>query len=391
MGHVNTVFHQILALIPRNKVDKLVEEHGGDHYVKRFDTWSHLVMMLFAQATGKDSLRDLEATYNAHQPRLYHLGAKPAPRSTLADANKRRPWQIFQELYSVLLERCRSLTPKHSFRFKNPLFTIDSTVIDLCLSVFPWAKFRKRKGAIKMHCRQDHSGLMPDIIIVTDGKRHDVKMAPHLTKDLIPDSIVSFDKAYIDFKWLNSLTNRGVFFVTRAKENLDYSVVGQHDEPEKNNIISDEIIKLNGPKSASLYPQELRLVKFRDYEKNKTYVFITNNFDLAASTIAAIYKARWMIELLFKWIKQNLKIKSFLGTSKNAVLTQIWAAMIYYMLLSYLKLQSRYKYSLHTLTEIIGATLFHRVSLFDLLSLNKNSLHKLDEDHTLQLLLPMRL
>ena len=390
MGHVNTIFNQILTLIPRNRFNSIVGKYEGDRYVKSFDTWSNFTMMLAAQSLGKDSLRDLGASLIAQLPRFYHLGAKPAPRSTLADANNRRPWEIYQELYLALLERCRSLTPKHNFRFKNPLFTIDSSVIDLCLSVFPWARFRKRKGAIKMHCRLDHSGLLPDILIVSDGKKHDVKIAPDLTKDLAPDSIVSFDRAYIDFKWLFSLTNRGVFFVTRAKKNLDYTVTGQHDVPENSGVISDETIKLNGYKSSKDYPGELRLVKFYDTDRKKTLVFLTNNFHLAASTIAAIYKARWQIETFFKWIKQNLKIKSFMGASKNAVLTQIWIAMIYFMLLAYIKFQCRYKYSLHTLAQIVGSTLFHRASLMDLLNLNLNNMHKLKLDDTTQMMLPLR-
>jgi len=390
MGHVNTIFNQLLALTPRNRFNAIVNKHDGDRYVKSFDTWSNFATMLAAQATGKDSLRDLGASLAAQMPRFYHLGVKPAPRSTLADANNRRPWEIYQELYLAILERCRALTPKHNFRFKNPLFTIDSSVIDLCLSVFPWAKFRKRKGAVKMHCRLDHSGLLPDILIVSDGKKHDVKVAPDLTNDLIPDSIVSFDRAYIDFKWLFSLTNRGVFFVTRAKKNLDYTVTGQHDVPEKTGVISDQTIKLNGYKSSKDYPNELRLVKYYDAERKKTLIFLTNNFHLAASTIAAIYKARWQIETLFKWIKQNLKIKSFMGTSKNAVLTQIWIAMIYFMLLAYIKFQSRYKYSLHTLAQVVGSTLFQRGSLVDLLNLNLNNLHKLKLDDTPQMMLPLR-
>ena len=390
MGHVNTILNQLLALIPRNRFNAIVSKHEGDRYVKTFDTWSNFVMMLAAQSMGKDSLRDLGASLTAQLPRFYHLGVKPAPRSTLADANNRRPWEIYQKLYLALLERCRALTPKHKFRFKNPLFTIDSSVIDLCLAVFPWAKFRKRKGAIKMHCRLDHSGLLPDIIIVSDGKKHDVKVAPDLTDDLIPDSIVSLDRAYIDFNWLFSLTNRGVFFVTRAKSNLDYNVTGQHDAPEKGGVISDETITLNGYQSLKKYPKELRLVKFYDADRKKTLVFLTNNFHLAASTIAAIYKARWQIETLFKWIKQNLKIKSFMGTSKNAVLTQIWIAMIYFMLLAYIKFQSRYKYSLHTLAQIVGSTLFQRASLVDLLNLNLNNMHKLKLDDTPQLMLPLK-
>jgi len=351
--------------------------------------------MLAAQALGKDSLRDLSASLSAHRERFYHLGAKLAPRSTLSDANNRRPWEVFHHLYLGLLDRCRSLAPAHRFNFNNPLFSIDSTVIGLCLSVFPWAKYQKRKGAIKMHCRLDHSGMLPDLVVVTDGKKHDLRVASELTNDLKPDSIVSFDRGYIDFKWLFSLTIRRVFFVTRAKYSLDYSVVGQHNVPEqcdsKREVLADELLVFNSIKTSRDYPQKIRRVKFRDHERNKTLVFLTNNFDLPPATIAAIYKARWQIEILFKWIKQNLKIKSFMGTTENAVRLQIWIAMIYFMLLAYIKFQSRYKYSLHTLTEIVQATLFHRISLIDILNLKVNSVHKIKPDPETQFSLHLNL
>lgn len=385
MGHVNTVFHQILSLVRRPRFQALADSIDADRYVKSFDAWSHLVALLFAQAAGKDSLRDLEAAFNAQANSLYHLGAHNLHRSTLSDANQRRPWQLFQQTYNQLLQRFQDLRPGHAFKFKNPLYTIDSTVVDLCLSMFDWAKFRARKGAIKMHYRLSHDAIIPEIMILTDGKKHDVKVAPQLAQDLQPDSIISFDRAYIDFNFLFSLTQRRVWFVTRAKKNLDYRVIGQHLPPKNKNVVADLVIQLQGPKTQELYPQNLRLIIFIHPLKNKRLVFITNNFNLAASTIAEIYKARWQIETFFKWIKHNLKIKSFMGTSKNAVLCQIWAALIYYLILAFIKAQSKYQGSLHLLTEIVGVALFLRVSLFEILDLNHQSISRIQDPPPLQM------
>ena len=287
------------------------------------------------------------------------------------------PWIEFRDFRSVyhLLARCKDLTPKHRFRFKNPLFTIDATTIDLCLSVFPWAKFRKTKGAIKMHCLYDHSGALPTFLTVTDGKRHDVRVAKERYLPLSPDSIISIDKAYIDYKWLYSLEEKGVWFVTRAKSNIDYAVTGQHQVSGKG-VLGDERISLQGPLTKTYYPKELRLIRYYDEERKKTLTFLTNNFNLAATTIAKIYKSRWQIELFFKWIKQNLKIKSFLGTSKNAVLAQIWIAMCYYMLLTYIKYQTKYGYSLLKLSRVIREMLFERTALIDILTLTKGVISK---------------
>ncbi len=271
------------------------------------------------------------------------------------------------------------MTPKHKFRFNNPLYTIDASTIDLCLSVFPWAKFRTTKGAIKMHCLYDHAGALPTFLTVTDGKRHDVRVVKDNAFPLLPDSIVSVDKAYIDYKWLNSLDEKGVWFVTRAKTNIDYAVVGQHPISSKK-VLSDERISLQGPLTETKYPKELRLVRSYDEERQKTLTFLTNNFKLAATTITQIYKSRWQIELFFKWIKQNLKIKSFLGTSKNAVLTQIWVAMCYYLLLTYIKYQTKYGFSLLQLSRVIRETLFERKALIDILTLKPDKLKFREED-----------
>jgi Transposase DDE domain/Domain of unknown function (DUF4372) len=391
MGHVNTIFHQILSFVRRNQFQALADQLEADRYVKNFNSWNHLVTMIFSQAADKDSLRDLEGAFNAQANSLYHLGAKPVHRSTISDANNRRPWQLFQQTYDHLLRRFQDLRPGHTFKFKNPLYSFDSTIVDLCLAMFDWAKFRARKGAVKMHYRLSHDGIIPEIMILTDGKKHDVKVAPQLAHDLKPDSIISFDRAYIDFKFLFSLTQRRIWFVTRAKKNLDYRVIGQHLPPKNKNVIADLVIQLQGPKTQELYPQNLRLIIFIDPIKNKRLVFITNNFQLAAATIAEIYKARWQIETFFKWIKQNLKLKSFMGTSKNAVLIQVWCALIYYLILAFIKAQSRYLGSLHLLTQIIGTTIFHRAPLLELLDLNANTINLIKQPPPLQMSLPLML
>jgi hypothetical protein len=289
---------------------------------------------------------------------------------------------MFEELFYHLLGRCKNLTPKHKFRFKNPLYTIDASTIDLCLSVFPWAKFRTTKGAIKLHCLYDHSGALPTFLTITDGKSHDVRVVKEQTFPMSPDSIVSLDKAYIDYTWLNSLDVQGVWFVTRAKTNIDCAVVGQHPISNKK-VLSDERISLQGPLTKSKYSKELRLIRYYDEERQKTLTFLTNNFKFAATTIAQIYKSRWQIELFFKWIKQNLKIKSFLGTSKNAVLTQIWVAMCYYLLLTYIKYQTKYGSSLLQLSRVIREMLFERKALIDIMTLNLDRL-KLRGEEPLQ-------
>jgi len=373
MHRVDTIFSELLKLCPRYQFQKAVERYQGDRYVKSYTTWQQYITVLYSQITQKDSLRDIVTGLSARAARWYHIGLTGVRKSTLSDANTKRDSRIFEETFYGLLDRCKDLTPKHRFRFKNPLYTIDATTIDLCLSVFPWAKFRTTKGAIKMHCLYDHSGALPTFLTVTDGKRHDVRAVKDHTLPLSPDSIVSIDKAYIDYKWLYSLNSQGVWFVTRAKTNIDYAVTGQHEVAGKG-VTSDERIALQGPMTKSFYPKDLRLIRYYDKEREKTLTFLTNNFKLAASTIAQIYKSRWQIELFFKWIKQNLKIKSFLGTSRNAVLTQIWVAMCFYLLLTYIKYQTKYGYSLLQLSRVIRETLFERKSLIDILTLRPERL-----------------
>jgi Domain of unknown function (DUF4372)/Transposase DDE domain len=374
--HYNTIMNQLQTFIPRHRFENLVSRYLGDRYVKIFNCWKQLTVMLYAQISGKDSLRDIVNAFLAQAGKLYHVGLDMVHRSTLAEANQKRDYRIYEGLFYALLERCKDITPMHKFKFKNPLFIFDATVIDLCLSMFSWAKFRTTKGAIKLHCQLDHAGQIPTFMVVTDAKKHEITVA-RSSFDIVPDSIYCMDKGYMDFAWFHSIDIQGAFFVTRAKDNINYTVTGQHPESSKKSVISDEIIALNGFYQKQDYPKELRLIHYYDKQTDKLLVFLTNNFKLAASTIAGIYKARWQVEVFFKWIKQNLKIKTFLGTSKNAVLTQVWIAMCYYLLLSYIKYQSKYKYSLFYLHKVIQETLLERLNLIDLLNLNDRLLPKI--------------
>ncbi len=386
MPHYNTVLHQLLALTPRHRFDSFVEALDGDRYVKTFSTWNQFTTLLYAQASGKDSLRDIRNGLLAQRNRLYHLGL-PADvaRSTLSDANSRRDCRIYEKLFYALLERCQGLTPKHKFKFKNPLYSIDSTVIDLCLTMFPWAKFRKRKGGLKLHYQLDHSGFLPVFMTLTDAKRHDLSVAKE-TFSISPDSIYCFDRAYLDWVWFRRIDDEGAFFVTRSKDNLKARFIGQQKIQGKKGVLFDLVIETENFYARKDYPGRMRLIGFWDAENKRYLEFLTNNFALSAATIAAIYKSRWQIEIFFKWIKQNLKIKTFLGTSKNAVLTQIWVAMCYYLLLAYLKFQTRFGQSLFYLHRIVKETLMDRASLIDLLNLNPSRLARLRcQDRQLQL------
>ena len=380
MRQVNTIMSELLRIFPRYEFEKLEKEHKGNYYTKYFTGWQQLITLLFAQIGGKDSLREIETSLNMHQSKWYHLGLKGIKRSTLSDAMSNRSYKIFEGVFYRLLEKCRSLTPHHKFRFKNPLLTLDSTVIDLCLSIFPWAVFRKRKGAIKLHYLYDHCGSLPTFMVMTDGKHHDIRVArddKKLDFALLPDSILSIDRAYLDYNWLWDLNNKGVFFVTRAKDNIDCELTGQHKPIKNKHVLRDDIISLKGYYTSRKYPESLRIVGYTDQETGKYYEFLTNNFTLAAKTIADIYKSRWQIELFFKWIKQNLKIKSFLGTTPNAVLSQVWVAMCYYLLLTYIKYQTKFARSITELSRMIKEILMERTMLIDILSLNMIKLKKI--------------
>jgi hypothetical protein len=376
MNYCTTIFQQLLSILPRTAFERATTQFGGDRYVKSFTCWNQFTANFYAQATGKDSLREIVTGLKVEGKRWYHMGLQSIARSTLAYANANRDCQIFQNLFYSFLNQCRDLTPKHRFRFKNPLYSLDSSVIDLCLSLYPWATFRTRKGALKMHTLLDHRGHIPAFLVVTEGKRHDISVAKELELPLSRDSILVMDRAYIDFEWLHRLDSQGVFFVSRAKQRMRHRVLGQHPTTRKG-VLADETIEITGTSSQVKYPKKLRLVTFVDEAAKKVYRFLTNNFRLSARTIADIYKDRWQIELFFKWVKQHLKIKTFLGTTKNAVMTQIWTAMLYYLLLHYMKYQTKYANSMLEMSRLIDAALFKQVSFLNLLSLNFDTLKKL--------------
>lgn len=373
MSQVSTILGELLRIFPKYEFEKLEHLHKGNRYTKYFTGWQQLIVLLYAQVSGKDSLREVETGLKIQSDRWYHVGLKDIKRSTLSDAMTNRSNEIFEGLFYRLLDKCQAVTPRHKFKFKNPLYALDSTRVDLCLSLFPWAVWRKRKGAIKLHYLYDHSGSLPTFLVVTDGKRADVRVANStegISQALLPDSIISVDKAYVDYKWLYSLHKQGVYFVIRKKENINCRVTGQHLPLTGKNIKRDDLIALNVYWSRKYYPEPLRLVGYVDPETGRYYEYLTNNMQLAAQTIADIYHSRWQIEIFFKWIKQNLKIKSFLGTSPNAVKTQIWVAMCYYLLLTYIKYQAKYAHSLTELGRMIKEVVMVKANLIDILSLN---------------------
>jgi hypothetical protein len=330
------------------------------------------LVLLFAQAKGITSLRDIETSLRSHHRKWYHLGLTNVARSTLADANSGRDADILKDVFYALADKCRNLAPKHGFTFKNPLYSFDSTLIKICLSLYPWATYRKKKGAFKLHTLLDHNGYLPSFMVLTDGNTHDinvVKDASYGVPALSPDSILLVDRAYIDYTWLYSLTKQRLYFVTRMKKNMKYTVLGQQELSENNGVMADRRVRLTNHYQGRYYPEPLRLVTVAAPETGEHITFMTNNFSLDAETIAELYRSRWQIEIFFKWIKQNLKIKSFLGTSQNAVMTQIWAAMIYYLLVSFIKFQTKCRHSLHELTRIIGELLLDTVYLIEILTI----------------------
>jgi len=377
MSHYTTVLNQLLTMVPRHDFEHIVREHDGDRNVKKFSCYQQLVVMLYAQLRGLDSLREIETSLATHQARWYHLGLKTVKRSTIAEANCTRPWQIYKSLFYHVLERCQSFNPEHRFKMPNPVVSIDATTIQLCLGRFPWSNYHNTKGAIKLHYRFDYAGYLPARIVVGDARSSELKLARQGVFELEPDSIVLMDRGFGDYQWFQELTSQGIWFITRGRNNMSYVVTGQHPLPEKTTVVSDQTIIFKGYKAQQDYPGPLRLITVLDARKREPVLIVTNNFSFDAQTVADLYKARWEIENFFKWIKQHLKIKSFLGTSQNAVLTQIWVAMCAYLLLSYIKFQSRYKLALLELSRIIKETLLSPLSLFDLLRITADELPKM--------------
>jgi hypothetical protein len=364
MSHSNTVYRQLFTPGMRNIFSALVKKYDADRKVTKLTTWNQFMAMLFAQLTGRLSLRDTATGFNAGLKKLYHLGAQPVVYNTLAHANKTRPWQLYQDMAHELYKLCcDKRPPKKRFKFKSSLFIMDATVISLCLSLFPWAEYRTRKGAVKMHALLDWHGTLPAFAVITEGKVHEINTAwdPPVPKG----SIVVFDRGYLDYAMLRHYNTNGIFFVIRLKKNSKWRRIGARKANKNKGVICDQDIRITGS-SAHKYPDTLRRIRFRAEDGN-SYEFITNRFDLAATTIADIYKARWDIETFFRWIKQNLKIKSYLGTSENAVFTQIWIAICAYLILSWNKFISGSALPLSKIISLIQLFVFSHLSLHDLL------------------------
>ena len=360
MNRFCSIFSQLLQLFPKTEFFQAVKKTGAERRTKGFSCWGQFVAMLFCQLGRAHTLREITGGLRSCEGKLQHLGITAPCRSTLAYANEHRPWQLYQEIFLSLLQRCRSQgLGEKKFRFKNPLRSLDSSIIDLSVTLFDWAKFRRTKGAIKLHLVLDHDGYLPSFALITEGRVSDVKIAHHLKFD--PGTIVVYDRGYNDFELFGKWTAQGVFFVTRMKENTLYQVIGEKSPPAHSNVVKDELIELTGYQAQEKCPFPLRRIELYDAEKNEILVFLTNHQDLGARTVAAIYKDRWQIEIFFKALKQNLKIKTFVGTSANAVKIQIWTALIAILVLKYLQLLSKLKWSLSNLVALLRMNLFtHR-------------------------------
>ena len=364
-----TVFAQLMDFLPVYEFQKCVQRYNGHYKVKHFSCWSQLLCMAFAQLTYRESLRDIEICLRAMQPRLYHAGLRgKVSRSTLADANEKRDWRIYADFAHVLIGMARELYANEDFglQITQAAYALDSTTIDLCLSLFPWASFRQHKGAIKLHTEMDLRGSIPCVLRITHGKVHDVTFLDQLL--LEPAAFYVMDRGYIDFARLYRFTQNMAFFVTRAKSNLDYTRRSSHSIDPGTGLRSDQIILLRGPKTSQLYPDPLRRISFFDIENHRRLIFLTNNFVLPALTIALLFKRRWKIELFFKWIKQNLRIKAFYGTSENAVKTQIWIAISVYVLVAIIKKKLRIERTLNEMLQVLSITLFENDELLPLLT-----------------------
>jgi Domain of unknown function (DUF4372)/Transposase DDE domain len=359
-----TLFAQLMDYLPWTTFTRIVDRYDGNHRVRTLPCAEHFRVLAFAQLTYRESLRDIEACLSAQSAKLYHMGIRsPVKRSTLSDANERRDWRIYAEFAQRLIMQARKLYAGEDLGLdlSNTVYALDSTTIDLCLSLFPWAPFRSTKAAVKMHTLLDLRGNIPSFIHISDGKLHDVNALDLMIPE--PGAIYIMDRAYLDFDRLFSLHQAGAFFVTRAKSNTDFRRVYSAPSDREQGIICDQTVALSGFYSQQKYPQHLRRVRFKDPETGKTLIFLTNLFGPPAATICALYKARWQVELFFKWIKQHLRIKQFYGTSENAVKAQIWTAVSMYVLVAIIKKRLNLDASLYTLLQVFSITLFEKIPL----------------------------
>ena len=369
MNQGQTVFAQLMDFLPHYQFQKAVSRYEGDKWVQTFSCWDQFLCMSFAQLTHRRSLRDIEVCLNANRNKLYHMGFRGnVSRSTLADANNNRDYRIYRDFAYHLIDIARLLYAEENLglELENSVYAFDSTTIDLCLSLFPWAKFRKTKAAVKVHTLLDLQGCIPVFIDITPASVHDVNILDRLIIE--PGAFIIIDRGYIDFARLYKLSQDAVFFVIRAKKNIQFRRVYSHRVDKKTGLICDQTIVMTLEKTFRLYPQHLRRVRYRDSETGKHLVFLSNNFNLPALTVADLYKYRWQIELFFKWIKQHLRIKSFYGTSDNALKTQIWIAIITYVLVAIVKKRLKLEASLYTILQILSIGVFEKVPILQMLA-----------------------
>ena len=361
MNRVCSIFSQMLQLISRPGFEMAVRKHKAERHARGFSSWGQFVAMLFCQLGGAKSLREITGGLAASEGKLRHLGLPQAPaRSTLAYANEHRPWQLYEDVFQQLLGQCQALAASPSgksrkFRFKHKLISMDATVIDLCASVFDWALYKRTKGAVKLHLLLDHQGHLPCYAVITEGKQHEIRVARQLHYE--PGTLLAIDRGYIDYEWFADLSQQGVFFITRMKDNADYVVIEDRELPRRKGLLRDQVICFTKQAGAG---REcfFRRIEFYDEEQDRVLVFLTNHLTLAAATVAEVYKQRWQIELFFKALKRSLHIKTFVGTSANALKTQLWAALIAMLLVKYLQLRATFGWSLSNLVALLRQQLF---------------------------------
>lgn len=374
MNHGKYVFAQVCLFLPQRQFDRMVLKYRGNYKVRHFSCWNQMLCMMFGQLSNRESLRDLVVTINAHPAKLYHLGfGKSVSKTNLAKANEQRSYAIYQEYAYLLIEEARRIClpdNEDTFSFANSVYAFDSTTIDLCLSVFCWATFRRAKGAVKLHTQYDVRTSIPVFIDVSAGSVHDVNAMDKISYE--PGSFYIFDRGYLDFERLYFIHQSKSFFIIRAKNNLRFKRIYSAAVDKANGVICDQTGTLKGYYSLKGYPEKIRRIKFIDKEQNRIFVFLTNNMDLKATEVAALYKHRWKVELFFKWIKQHLKITAFWGTTENAVKTQVYIAVITYTLIAIIKQKLKSSYSTYEILQILGASLLDKTQLNQLLHKNNN-------------------
>jgi hypothetical protein len=364
-----TIFAQLIDFLPVYEFQKCVQRYNGHYKVKHFSCWNQFLCMAFAQLTYRESLRDIEACLRSAQRKLYHMGFRGnVSRNTLAHANQVRDWRIYADFAQILIGQARRLYANDSFgvELNQTAYALDSTTIDLCLSLFPWAKFRAHKGAVKLHTLLDLRGSIPSLVIITHGKVHDIRILDQLI--LEPGAFYIIDRGYLDFERLYAIHQASAFYVIRAKSNFRFRRLYSRAVDKSTGVQSDQTIVVEGFYSRKAYPDKLRRIRYFDTDQNKRLIFLTNNFILPALTIAELFRCRWQIELFFKWIKQHLRIKAFYGTTENAVKTQIWIAIIVYVMVAIVKKQLKLDLSLYTILQILSVTLFEKTPILEALS-----------------------